>query len=227
VVELAPDEPWNWPLLVAASLSALLTTNVASGNSEIALAWSTWRWVMTTRPTLAGSIPRARSWAGAACSRSVRRSLKAKSVSRPKFSFGLTATDGWPGVDEDRPDARVLDEEGRDRHLEPLAPRDAVAERSAPRHAPLLAEVAGPRADEAAGDERMESNRGAGATAGKRQLGRPGFGCGRSHQPARSFQKSIHVRAWRIPASSARRGPCGASSGISSRMRSYSASSRP
>jgi hypothetical protein len=98
VVELAPDEPWNWQPLVAASLSALLTTNVASGNSEIALAWSKWRWVMTTRPTLAGSIPRARSWAGAACSRSVRRSLKAKSVSRPKFSFGLTATDGWSPV---------------------------------------------------------------------------------------------------------------------------------
>jgi hypothetical protein len=45
-----------------------------------------------------------------------------------------------------------------------------------------------------------------------------------SSGPARSSQNPIQFRAPRMPASSARRGPRGTSSGISSRIRSYTAS---
>ena len=41
---------------------------MASGKSEMALAWSGWRWVMITVFTVDGSMPFARSCAAAACS---------------------------------------------------------------------------------------------------------------------------------------------------------------
>ena len=50
---------------VASSHSGSLTTNVASGNDEIAEAWSPWRWVITTTSMSLGARPRSRSWEAA------------------------------------------------------------------------------------------------------------------------------------------------------------------
>ena len=83
---------------MAASHSGLETTKVASGKSEIALAWSMCRWVITTAFTSAAWMPRARSWAASACSGFISMSLKVNCESRPRFCVGLTATEAWKPV---------------------------------------------------------------------------------------------------------------------------------
>jgi hypothetical protein len=84
--------------LFAASHSAELKTNVASGNSDMPLAWSAWRWVITTAFTEPGSMPRSLSWLWTAWSGSISRPLKKAEFSRPKFACGLSTTEGCSPV---------------------------------------------------------------------------------------------------------------------------------
>ena len=78
---------------MAAAHSVELTTKVASGKSETALAWSMWRCVISTTLTSDSWIRRERSWAETAWSCVISRPLKEKRESRPRFSLGLTATE--------------------------------------------------------------------------------------------------------------------------------------
>ena len=98
MVELALDVAVELALLDAAAHSAALTRKVESGNSEIALAWSKWRWVISTTFTADGEIPRSRSCAAAACSGFIWMPLKVNCESRPRLACGLAATEGWKPV---------------------------------------------------------------------------------------------------------------------------------
>jgi hypothetical protein len=82
-------------------------------------------------------------------------------------------------VDQDRPDAGVLDEEGRHGHVQPVLLLDSEPERASPREAALLAQEPRPGADHLAGQQRVQLDAGALAAAGERQLSGPGLGGGR------------------------------------------------
>ena len=84
---MRPPEP-------AASHSVVDTTNLASGNSEMPLAWSEWRWVITTLLTCEGWIPIARSWADTASPGSMVTSLITMPASLPNASWGAMAMEG-------------------------------------------------------------------------------------------------------------------------------------
>ena len=87
------------------------------------------------------------------------------------------------GVDQDRPGAGVLHQEGRHRHVEPVLALDAEPERAPPGEPALLAQEPRLGPDHLAGEQRLQLDASALAPAGERQLSWPGLGCGR--HPAR------------------------------------------
>ena len=161
VVELALDVAVALAAArAAASHSAVDTRKVASGKSEIALAWSGWRWVMITTFTLEGSMPAlAQLRSGRLLGPHVDVPVE-ELPERPRFDLGLDRHGPVEaGVDQDRSGRRVLHEEALDRRLQPLVLRHPEAERLAPGHAALLAQEPCRRALDRGREERVQRAR--------------------------------------------------------------------